>query len=88
MERTPSKSQHTKLTLEKTILPPLQPGLELATFRSRVWHSNQQAYQNCSSETRLHQQQKQEEEEQEEEEREKEGKRRRFRPMQNRYIIR
>ena len=32
MERTPNKSQHTKLTLEKKILPPLLPGFELATF--------------------------------------------------------
>ena len=32
MEQTPKKSQHTKLTLEKKILPPLLPGLELATF--------------------------------------------------------
>ena len=36
MERTPNKSQHTKLTLEKKILPPPLPGFELATFRSRV----------------------------------------------------
>ena len=43
MERTPNKSQHTKWTLEKRILPPLLPGLELATFRSRVRRSNQQA---------------------------------------------
>ena len=35
--------RHTKLTLEKKILPPLLPGFELATFRSRVWHSYQQA---------------------------------------------
>ena len=43
LERTPNKSQHTKLTLEKIILPPLLPGFELAIFRSRVWRSNQQA---------------------------------------------
>ena len=43
MERTPNKSQHVKLTLEKKILPPLLPGLELATFRSRVRRSHQQA---------------------------------------------
>ena len=43
MERTPNKSQHTKLTLEKKILPPLLPGFELATFRSRVGRSYQQA---------------------------------------------
>ena len=42
MDRTPNKSQHTKLTLEKKILPPLLPGLELATFRSRARRSNQQ----------------------------------------------
>ena len=36
-ERTPSKSQHRKLTLEKKILPPFLPGL--ATFRSRVRRS-------------------------------------------------
>ena len=27
MERTPNKSQHTKLTLEKKILPPLPTGI-------------------------------------------------------------
>ena len=36
VKRTPIKSQHTKLTLEKKILPPLLLGFELATFRSRV----------------------------------------------------
>ena len=41
--RTPNKSQHSKLTLEKKILPPFLPGFELATFRSRVRRSNQQA---------------------------------------------
>ena len=35
VERTPNKSQHTKFTLEKKILPPLLPGFELVTFRSR-----------------------------------------------------
>ena len=35
-----NKSQHRKLTLEKKILPPLLPGLEPATFRSRVQRSN------------------------------------------------
>ena len=40
VERTPNKSQHTKLTLEKKILPPLLSGFELATFRSRVRCSN------------------------------------------------
>ena len=43
VERTPNKSQHTKLTLEKKILPPLLPGFELTTFRSRVWRSYQPA---------------------------------------------
>ena len=43
MERTPNKSLHTKSTLEKKILPPLLQGFELATFRSRVRRSNQQA---------------------------------------------
>ena len=32
-------NQHTVLTLEKKILPPLLPGFELATFRSRVRRS-------------------------------------------------
>ena len=40
VERTPNNRQHTKLTLEKKIL---LPGFELATFRSRVRCSNQQA---------------------------------------------
>ena len=35
----PNKSQHTKLIMEKEILPPLLPGFELATFRSRVRRS-------------------------------------------------
>ena len=43
VKRTPNKSQHTQLTLEKKILPPLLPGFELATFRSRVRRSHQQA---------------------------------------------
>ena len=43
VERTPNKSQHKKLTLEKKIFPPLLPGFELATFRSRVRRSSQQA---------------------------------------------
>ena len=43
MEWTLSKSQHTKLTLEKKILPPLLPGFKLQTFRSRVWCSYQLA---------------------------------------------
>ena len=40
VERTPNKSQHTKLTLEKKILSPLLSGFELATFQSRVRRSN------------------------------------------------
>ena len=36
--RTLNESQHTKLTLEKKILPPLLRGLELATFWSWVRH--------------------------------------------------
>ena len=44
VERTPNKSQHTKLTVEKKkILPSLLPRFELSTFRSRVRRSNQQA---------------------------------------------
>ena len=43
IEWAPNKSQYTKLTLEKKILPPLLPGLELETFRSRVRRSYQQA---------------------------------------------
>ena len=43
VERTPNNSQHTKLTREEKILPPLLPGSDLATFRSRVRRSNQQA---------------------------------------------
>ena len=39
LERTPKKSLHSKLTVEKKILPLLLPGFELATFRSRVQHS-------------------------------------------------
>ena len=34
--QTPTKSQHTQLTPEKKILPPLLPEFELAKFRSRV----------------------------------------------------
>ena len=41
-ERTPNKRQHTKLTLEKKILPPPLPGFELATFWSRVRRSHEQ----------------------------------------------
>ena len=43
VERTPYESQHTKLTLEKKILPPLLPGFEPAAFRSRDRRSYQQA---------------------------------------------
>ena len=43
VKRTPNKSQHTKLTLDKKILPPLLSGFELPTFRSRVRRSDQQA---------------------------------------------
>ena len=43
VERTSNKSQHTRLGLEKKILPPLLPGFQLATFRSRVRRSYQQA---------------------------------------------
>ena len=39
VEWTPNKNQHTKLTQEKKILPPLLPGFELATFRSRFRRS-------------------------------------------------
>ena len=57
VEQTPNKSQHTKLTLEKKIHPPLLPGFELATFRLRVRRSNQRAipaaWQQCSLE-KLH----------------------------------
>ena len=45
VERTPNKSRHTKLTLEKKILPPLLPGFELATFRSQVQHSTNKVSQ-------------------------------------------
>ena len=36
------ESQQTKLTLEMKILSLLLPGFKLATFRTWVWHSNQQ----------------------------------------------
>ena len=39
MERTPNKSPHRKLTLDKKILPPLLPGFEQATLRPRVRRS-------------------------------------------------
>ena len=48
VERTPNKSQHTKLTLEKKILLPLLPGF--APFRSRDRRSNQQAIPTASFE--------------------------------------
>ena len=43
VEWTLNKSKHTKLTVEKKTLPLLLPGFELATFWSRVRHSNQEA---------------------------------------------
>ena len=43
VEQKMNKSQHTKLTLEKKILPPLLQGFKLATFWSRVRHSLKQA---------------------------------------------
>ena len=39
VELTLSKSQHRKLTLEKKILPTLEPGIKHATFKSRVWQT-------------------------------------------------
>ena len=44
VERTPNKSQHTQLTMEKKILHSFLPRLELATFRSRVRRSYRQAF--------------------------------------------
>ena len=44
VERTPIKRQHRKLTLEKKILPPLLPGLELVTFRLLVLCSTNEAF--------------------------------------------
>ena len=43
VERTPNKSQHRKLTLEKKILLPFLPGFDRAIFRSRVRRSYPQA---------------------------------------------
>ena len=43
VERTPNMFHYAKLTLEEKILPPLLPGFELATFRSRVRRSYLQA---------------------------------------------
>ena len=43
VEKTLSKSQHTKLSLKKKVLPPLLPRFELATFQSQVRCSYQQA---------------------------------------------
>ena len=40
VEQTPNKSQHTKLTLEKKITPPLLPRFKLTTFRSWVRRTN------------------------------------------------
>ena len=45
VERTQNKGQHTELTLEKKMLLPFLPRLELAAFHSRVWRSYQQAIQ-------------------------------------------
>ena len=53
VERTQNKSQHAKLTLEKNILPLLLPGFELATFRSQVRRSNQQAIPAPSKTTQI-----------------------------------
>ena len=39
VEQTRNKSQHTKLTPEKRVLPPLLPGFEFATFQWQVWHT-------------------------------------------------
>ena len=43
MEWTPNKSQHTKFTQEKKILPPLPPDLNSQPFDQRVQRSYQQA---------------------------------------------
>ena len=42
---TSNESQHTKLTLEKKILPLLLLGFKLTTFRSRVWCSTNKLFQ-------------------------------------------
>ena len=42
VERTPNKSHHTKLALEKKLLPPLLPGFKLPIFWSWGRHSYQQ----------------------------------------------
>ena len=52
VERTPNKSQHTKLTLEKKILLPLLPGFELAIFRSRVVRSTKKLFRNTTKPVR------------------------------------
>ena len=44
VERTPNKSQHTKLTPEKKTLPPLLSGCEFATFPSRVRRSTNKLF--------------------------------------------
>ena len=49
VEWTPNASQHTKLTPEKKILPPLLLGFELRTFRSQVLRSSNE----LSSESRI-----------------------------------
>ena len=43
MERTQNKSQDRRVNSGEEILPPLLPGFELATFRSRVQRFYQQA---------------------------------------------
>ena len=56
VERTLSKSQHTKLTLEKKIVPPLLLRFKLATFCSRVQCStNKRSWHFISGSFSLHQ---------------------------------
>ena len=48
VERTPNKSQHRTLTLEKKILTPLLPGIKPVTFWSWIWCStNHSRIYNC-----------------------------------------
>ena len=47
VEWTPNKSQHTKLTLKKNIIPPLLPGFELTTFRVRIRRSTSKPSRLC-----------------------------------------
>ena len=42
-----NKNQHRKLTLEKKILPPILPGRETETFRSRVRRSTVESSRTC-----------------------------------------